>query len=197
MSNTEGRAFSIARTTRITRPVPPPSVLLSSSVTAVTVVHCGGTLLEQRHPCLKDPDLLGLYIHIHVLSLQPACSRTSASTRSIGLSSLERSNHEVVGPGQDVRRKKVGLEFNLLGALKTIESVHQRLKWDPINGGTYIRNLRNTFVNDLNHPLQFLSIECLDSLGQVLLLLGSQSVIVSGDGGALLAGLLCPGGCLL
>lgn len=48
-------------------------------------------------------------------------------------------------------------------------------------------------MNDLDHPLEFLTIERLDSFGQILLLFEGQNVIVTRNCGALLARLLCGG----
>ena len=48
-------------------------------------------------------------------------------------------------------------------------------------------------MDDLDHPLQFLAVESLNSFGQVLLLLKGQNVVVSGDSSTLLAGLLRSG----
>ena len=48
-------------------------------------------------------------------------------------------------------------------------------------------------MNDLDHPLEFLTVESLNSFGQVLLLLEGQDVIISGDGGTLLSRLLRSG----
>jgi len=62
----------------------------------IAVVCRGSTLLEQRNPCFEDSDLLSLHIFVHALSLQPACARAFASTRSFRLGGFEWSDHEVV-----------------------------------------------------------------------------------------------------
>lgn len=156
-------------------------------MTSIGVVCRGGTLLEQRNPRFKGSNLLGLNILVHALSLQTARARTFSSARSFGLGSFEWSDDEVVEFGQDIRWQKVDLEFNLLGALQCISVVGMVIEKEK---KTHVSNLGDTFVNDLNHPLEFLTIESLNSLGQVLLLLKGQDVIVSRDSSALLARLL-------
>jgi len=156
-------------------------------MTSIGIVCRGGTLLEQRYPRFKGSNLLGFNIFVHALSLQPARARTFSSTRSFGLGSFEWSDDEVVEFGQDIRWQKVDLEFNLLGALQCISVVGMGIEKEK---KTHISNLGDTFVNDLNHSLEFLTIESLNSLGQVLLLLKGQNVIVSRDSSALLARLL-------
>ena len=156
-------------------------------MTSIGVVCRGGTLLEQRYPRFKGSNLLGLNILVHALSLQTARARTFSSARSFGLGSFEWSDDEVVEFGQDIRWQKVDLEFNLLGALQCISVVGMVIEKEK---KTHVSNLGDTFVNDLNHPLEFLTIESLNSLGQVLLLLKGQDVIVSRDSSALLARLL-------
>lgn len=111
-------ASRVARVARIARPVTPCSIRPTSSMTGITVVRCGGTLLEQGHPRFEGSDLLSFDILIHALSLQPTRARTFASARSLRLSSFERSDDEVVKFGQNVSWKKVDLELNLLGALR-------------------------------------------------------------------------------
>jgi len=51
----------------------------------------------------------------------------------------------------------------------------------------YVSSPGATLVNDLDHPLEFLTIESLDRFGQVLLLLEGQDIIVSRDGRTLLS----------
>ena len=46
---------------------------------------------------------------------------------------------------------------------------------------TYIPNLRDTLVYDLNHPFQFLTVGSLDGFREVLLPLKCQNVVASGD----------------
>jgi len=55
----------------------------------------------------------------------------------------------------------------------------------------YAPNPGDTPVDDPDHPPQFLTAESLDGLGQILLLLEGQHVVVTGDSGALLPSLLC------
>ena len=87
-------------------------------MTRIVVVRCGSTILEQRHPRFEGSELLCIDILVRDLSLRPTGIRTFAGTRSFGLGSLRWSDDEVVKFCQDVHRKKVDLEFNLLGALR-------------------------------------------------------------------------------
>jgi len=159
-------------------------------MTSVPVVRCG-VLLEQRYPRFEGSNLLSLHILVHTLSLQPTRAGALSGARSFGLSGFEWSDDKVVELGQDVGRKKVDLEFDLLSALG-------RGEYTLVTGvgpgkqveNTYIANLGNTFVDDLNHPLEFLAVESLDSLGKILLLLEGQHIIIARNGGALLASLL-------
>ena len=75
--------------------------------------------LEQRHPCFEGSNLLGHYIIVYAPSLQPTRAGAPSSARSFGLSGFEWLNDGVVKFGQDVGRKRVDLEFDLLGALGT------------------------------------------------------------------------------
>jgi len=45
-----------------------------------------------------------------------------------------------------------------------------------IQKGRDTSNLGDTFVNDLDHPLEFLAVKSLNSLGQVLLLKGQEII---------------------
>jgi len=53
---------------------------------------------------------------------------------------------------------------------------------------TYVSNLGDTLVDDLDH--QFLTVESLDGLGQILPLLEGQHVVITGDSSTLLPSLL-------
>jgi len=106
--------------------------------------------LEQRYPRLEGSNLLSLYTAVS-LSLHPTRAGAPSSAPSFGLSGFEWPNDKL---GQGVGRK-FDLQFDLLGAPGTRKvSVSNRRE-----------DLENTFVDDLNHRLQFLAIESLDGLG--------------------------------